>query len=150
MAGDRCSIYRLCRSLLRPGGSSWYVTRVTTFGTYLRDARERAGLSLRELAKRMGVSHVFLGEVERGMRGLPSERWPLVMQLLPGLELQRLAQLDLLRRPVRLDLSDKTPKVQEAGLAFARRIESGNLTETELDYLIKLLKTAGSPEEEGT
>lgn len=119
---------------------------MTTFGTYLRDARERAGLSLRELAKRLGVSHVFLGEVERGLRGLPRERWPLMLQELPTLDEQQLDHLELLRRPVRLDLSDKAPKVQELGLAFARRIESGNLTENELDDLIRLLRGAGRKE----
>lgn len=116
---------------------------MTTFGTYLRDARERAGLSLREMAKRVGVSHVFWGEVERGLRGLPKERWALVMQLLPDLEEERLLELDVLRRPVRLDLSGKTPKVQEVGLTFARRIESDNLTEKDADALMEFLRTLG-------
>lgn len=116
---------------------------MTTFGSYLRDTRERAGISLREMARQLGVSHVYLGEVERGLRGLPQERWPAVVELLPELDERRLAELDQLRRPVRLDLSNKTPKVQEVSLAFARRIESGDVTENEADDLMNFLKSLG-------
>lgn len=51
--------------------------------------------------------------------------------------------LEELRRPVRLDLSDKPPTVQEVSLAFARRIESGNVTENEADDLKKLMESMG-------
>lgn len=116
---------------------------MTTFATYLRDARERAGLSLREAARLLGVSHVFLGEVERGMRALPPARWQAVCEVLP-VTMEKLTELERMRRPVRIDLSNKTPEVQRLGLAFARRIESG-LTEEQLQALKGLL---GNEEDE--
>lgn len=42
----------------------------TSEGRALRDARVRAGLSLREAAKRLRWSAVELGEVERGVAGV--------------------------------------------------------------------------------
>lgn len=40
----------------------------------LREARHKKGLSLRQLGREIGVSHVFIGEVERGKRKLPVDR----------------------------------------------------------------------------
>lgn len=42
------------------------------FGKRVREERVKAGLSLRDLAEATGVSHVTLGEIERGVHG----RWP--------------------------------------------------------------------------
>lgn len=43
-----------------------------TFGDYLRSVRERAGLSLRELAAAVGVSAPYLMRLETGARSKPS------------------------------------------------------------------------------
>lgn len=40
----------------------------------VRDRRRELGMSLRELAEKLGVSHVFLGEVERGTARIPLAR----------------------------------------------------------------------------
>lgn len=37
----------------------------------LREARKARGLSLRGLADRVGISHVYIGEVERGLKPMP-------------------------------------------------------------------------------
>ena len=42
-------------------------------GARLRDAREAAGLSLRQAAKLEACSHVWLGEMERAAKPLPIE-----------------------------------------------------------------------------
>ena len=39
---------------------------LVTLGSMIRAAREARGWSLRDLAKRCGVSHVYIGQVERG------------------------------------------------------------------------------------
>lgn len=53
-----------------------------SFGSYVRDLRTAAGLSQRALAGRLGVSHVYLGEVERGKRDhLIRERWPVLVEI---------------------------------------------------------------------
>jgi transcriptional regulator with XRE-family HTH domain len=44
-----------------------------SLGEYVRDARERAGLSIRELARLAEVNHAFLARVENGERGASAE-----------------------------------------------------------------------------
>lgn len=44
---------------------------MTTAPTALRGYRHAAGLTLRQLAERLGFSHVFMGEIERAIRPLP-------------------------------------------------------------------------------
>ena len=44
-----------------------------TFGTWLRDARGAAGLTLRDLAKQVGCSHAHLSHLEQDRYGRPSE-----------------------------------------------------------------------------
>ncbi|MFI5697066.1 helix-turn-helix domain-containing protein [Kribbella sp. NPDC051586] len=43
-------------------------TQTSTFGTHLRQSRQAAGLSLRQLAARVGYDHSYLSQVERGQR----------------------------------------------------------------------------------
>ena len=49
-------------------------------GTYIRDQRRKAQLSLRKLAERAGVSNPYLSQIERGLRK-PSGRG---LSLVPG------------------------------------------------------------------
>jgi transcriptional regulator with XRE-family HTH domain len=44
------------------------VTGTTAFGSLLRQCRQAAGLSLRQLAARVGYDHSYLAQVERGQR----------------------------------------------------------------------------------
>ncbi|HZX05422.1 helix-turn-helix transcriptional regulator, partial [Kribbella sp.] len=39
-----------------------------TFGSLLRQCRQTAGLSLRQLAAQVGYDHSYLSQVERGQR----------------------------------------------------------------------------------
>ncbi len=41
---------------------------LTDVGTYIRDQRRKAQLSLRKLAERAGVSNPYLSQIERGLR----------------------------------------------------------------------------------
>jgi transcriptional regulator with XRE-family HTH domain len=41
---------------------------VTTLGSYLREQRDAAGMSLRQLAEQAGVSNPYLSQIERGLR----------------------------------------------------------------------------------
>ncbi len=43
-------------------------------GKLIRKARAKRGWSLREAAKRAACSHVYIGEIERGNRGVSAER----------------------------------------------------------------------------
>ena len=50
-------------------GGAGYVVRVNP--TWLRSTRERAGISLREMARRIGVSAPYVCDVEHGRRAVP-------------------------------------------------------------------------------
>ena len=47
-----------------------------TFGEEIRKCRLDKGLTLRDLAKKLKVSHVFIGEVERGVKDISRKHWP--------------------------------------------------------------------------
>jgi len=41
---------------------------VTDLGTYLKDQRQQAQLSLRQVAERAGISNPYLSQIERGLK----------------------------------------------------------------------------------
>lgn len=45
---------------------------VKTFGESVRQRREQLGMSVREMAKRVGMSPIYLSDIERGTRPAPS------------------------------------------------------------------------------
>lgn len=46
---------------------------ISTFGTYLREKRQQNNLSLRELAKQVGLSHIYLYNIECGKKAPPND-----------------------------------------------------------------------------
>jgi transcriptional regulator with XRE-family HTH domain len=58
--------------------------RVGDLGLYLREQREQAKLSLRELAKAAGVSNPYLSQIERGLRKPSAE---VLQQIAKGLQI---------------------------------------------------------------
>lgn len=116
------------------------MAKATGFGSYLRQMRMRAGLSLRDVAAGLGVSHVYLGEVERGVRGaLKQDHWPKLKEILPGVSIEKLNREATLSKPVQLSLEDAPPKYQDLGLALARRIESRDIDQKEMRRLLSIL-----------
>ena len=112
----------------------------TAFGAYLRMKRIKAGLSLREVARELNISHVYLGEVERGVRGpLKRERWKDILRLIPGISLEELERHARTDRPIQLDLRDAPPEYQDLGLALVRWIKEQNLSDRDLRRLKRFL-----------
>lgn len=117
------------------------------FGEYLKRKRVAAGLSLRDVANYIGVSHVTLGEVERGDRpGLKRERWDLLAEVVPGFSVAEVERQMATERPLQLDLSDAPPKYQRLGLELARRMERRDLTESDLDLIMRMLRGTNDDE----
>src|SRR5258705_7718065 len=52
------------------GGETGYMSpvNVSTIGSYIREQREQAKISIRQLAQAAGVSNPYLSQVERGLR----------------------------------------------------------------------------------
>lgn len=112
----------------------------TAFGRFLKAKRMAAGISLRALGNVLEISHVYLGEVERGVRpALNKEWWPKVASAVPGVSTAELAALAAESRPVQLNLENAPPHYRELGLALARRIENQDFSKDELRELMKMI-----------
>lgn len=112
------------------------------YGALLRQRRLEAGLSLRDVANQLGVSHVFLADVERGLRGpLKAEHEPVLLKTIGNMKLGELERARALSRPVKITLENTPAQYQDLTLAFARRIERQNLGEKKLKQLLELLNS---------
>ncbi len=110
------------------------------FGRYLRGCRSEAKISLRSAAKNLGVSAVYLGEVERGVRPpFKESRWEDIAKAIPNVYLDTLRRLSANTKPIQLDLRDSPPQYQNLALALARRVEKQNLSIGEIDKLFSIL-----------
>lgn len=111
------------------------------FGRYLRQCRVDANVSLRAAARAIGVSAVYLGEVERGVRPpLREEHWDAVLRAVPLVRREKLERFSVRSKPVQLDLRNAPPAYRDLGAALARRIDRRNLSQTELERLMSILE----------
>ena len=103
-----------------------------TMGQRLRELRDRAGFSLREVAKAAKISAPFLCDVELGRRFPTNETLALIAQKLHASadDLKkhdhRSALADLKR------LAEGSPSLGAAVRALVGQVQSGNLTPDEL------------------
>ena len=117
------------------------VVRPSRFGSYLRQARVASGLSLRQVANALKISHVYLGEVERGVRGpLREEYWDGLLKAIPTLTRGELERQAAASRPLEMDISDAPPRYQDLAMALARRLKNRDLTIGQISRLLKVLK----------
>jgi predicted transcriptional regulator len=91
-----------------------------TPGQYLREVRLEAGLSLRAAAEALEVSHVFLGECERGRSPVPDGLMSRLGRLFPRFDTAHYRALADATKPVRIDVRDKNPAVQRAAVVLSR------------------------------
>ena len=108
------------------------------FGIYLRQRRTAAGKSLREVAAHLGISHVYLGEVERGRRRtLQEHHWDALVEIVGTITKTELRGVSAQSEP--LDAA----RVKEPGrgvvLALARKLDEGGITESEASRLLSIL-----------
>jgi transcriptional regulator with XRE-family HTH domain len=116
----------------------------STFGRYLRQKRGEARLSLRAVADRLGVSHVFLSEVERGVRTMINrDRWEALIRAIPGVTMEELGRHADRSKPIQLDLTDAPPLYQDLALCLARRMQKRDIPNDELQRLIRCLQGGG-------
>ena len=121
--------------------SSETLVQPSPFGSYLRQVRVESGLSLRQVASALKISHVYLGEVERGVRGpLRQEHWDGLLKAIPTLTRVELERHAAASRPLAMDISDAPPRYQDLAMALARRLKNRDLTVGQISRLLKVLK----------
>ena len=109
-----------------------------SLGKRLHELRDRADLSLRELAKRVGISGPFLSDIELGRR-FPSEEILAKLVSALNVSLEHLKQYD--NREPMADLKrlmDSNPKLGFAFRTAVEKIKSGELTAE--DIIVRLGK----------
>jgi transcriptional regulator with XRE-family HTH domain len=99
-----------------------------------------AGLSLRVAAEKIGVSHVFLADVERGVRPLSAEREPLLLAALNNLTQTELDEARALSRPIKITLANTPDRYVDLTIALARRYERDDLSDTKVNRILEILK----------
>jgi transcriptional regulator with XRE-family HTH domain len=110
-----------------------------SLGQRLRELRDRADLSLRELAKRIGISSPFLSDIELGRR-FPSEEILEKLAAALNVSLAELKKYDN-REPIAdlKRLMDSDPKLGFAFRTAVEKLKSGELTAD--DIIARLTKS---------
>lgn len=111
------------------------------FGTRVRELRKEAGLSLRELARRVKIDFTYLSKVELERVDPPSDR--VIRDLARELEADEEEMLALAAKVSQDDLREVVGRAPEAGLLF-RRLQSGKLTRSQIKRMLEITE-----EEEG-
>ncbi len=106
-----------------------------SFGDLIRSNRRKLNLSLQDVADALGVTAVYVSEVERGKRPpFVTERLPALAKVL-SIEFNDLLRAAWsIRKAIDFDPESSSDKQFEALATLAR----GGLSETELDAILKI------------
>jgi transcriptional regulator with XRE-family HTH domain len=123
---------------------------MTPFGMKIRELRKQRGVSMKDMARAIGVTPAYLSALEHGHRGLPS--WYLVQRIIAYFnviwdEAEDIARLARISHPrVVVDTSGLSPKATELANRLAEQIS--DLDDTEIDRHIALLIASGNSAKE--
>jgi transcriptional regulator with XRE-family HTH domain len=115
---------------------------MTPFGARVRELRKKRGVTLREMARDIGVSGAYLSALEHGKRSRPS--WHLVQRIITYFnviwdEAEELAGLARLSHPkVTIDTSGLSPEATELANRLAAGI--GKLDPSVVRILLERIK----------
>lgn len=115
-----------------------------TFGEYLREKRLAAGISLRKLADDLEITHVYLGEVERGKRRtLPESYWPDLVRRVPGISEAGLRAAADISAKVTIDPADHQGEVRDLAIVLARKLATGDVSNDKARKMLRILQGEG-------
>ena len=123
---------------------------MTPFGVKIRELRRQRGVSMKDMARAIGVTPAYLSALEHGHRGLPS--WYLVQRIIAYFnviwdEAEDIARLARISHPrVVVDTSGLSPKATELANRLAEQIS--DLDDTEINRHIALLIASGNSAKE--
>lgn len=111
------------------GGIKDQAKKVGTIGSFIREQREQAQVSLRQLSKLAGVSNPYLSQIERGLRKPSAE---ILQQIANGL---RISAEQLYVRAGILETRDGDPQIITAIISDVA------LTERQKNVLIEIYES---------
>jgi len=104
------------------------------FGSYIREKRVEEDVSMRQAAKHIGVSHVYLSKVERGKVGPLAEKyWDDLLELVPSLDRNKLRFLAQISGPIEFDIEGADSLEKRAVVAFKRKLKNDDLPREKLE-----------------
>lgn len=92
-----------------------------TFGQYIRELRQIAGLSLRELARRVGITAPYLSDIESGYRH-PSDKNLVALAMQLGTDQDDLRRFD--PRPPTKEMEKLIDANPDFSFAFRQVVEA--------------------------
>lgn len=107
-------------------------------GQYIRKHRLAAGLSLRDLAAQLGVSHVFLGGIERGAKSIPDHMVERLAACVSGIKTKTLRKHMAEVAPARFEIMRAGEVERNLAAAFARKADIG-FSDHEIEVLKSIL-----------
>ena len=105
------------------------------FGARVRKLRKEAGLSLRELAGRVGIDFTYLSKVELEHVDPPSDR--VICSLARELKVGEEEMLALAAKVSQAEVRKVVERIPEAGTVF-RRLQSGGLSRSQIRRMLKI------------
>ena len=112
---------------------------VSPFGVYLRQKRAASGKSLREVAEALSITHVYLGEVERGRRRvLPVKYWKRLVRTIPEMSVDELRLAAETSEPI--DPATMVGRERDVVVALARTLKEEGMSEALAKKLLQLLR----------
>ena len=108
-----------------------------TLGERIRELREAQDLSLREFAKKIGVSPAFMSDVELGRRQ-PSDKHLASLVRILGTSMEEIKEFDT--RPPVDEFRRKAMSNPEYGFAFRRMVDENVSSKELLEFIDQRVK----------
>jgi len=119
------------------------MAKLTPFGREVRKRRAERGETQADVARSLGVSVAFWSSIETGKKNISDDLLAKVIQHfeLPAGVAERLRELaEASRDEVKINMHRLNDPTRELIAGFARKFESGGLSEKQLELLRKALK----------
>ena len=125
------------------------INQSSDFGEVVRRRRLKARITLRAMARELGVSAAYVSDIELGHRNPPQDEMLAKIADLLDLDRDRLEYLAVFsRRRVSIDMRDKDRSglERQMAVAFARRWDQGRIPDSVVEEILKALREGDDAE----
>jgi predicted transcriptional regulator len=111
-----------------------------TPGDYLNLKRTQSGLSLRDVASLIGVSHVTIGDYEHNVLPVSIDRSLTLERIIPGFLADEFNELQSRFRHVVIETQDRSEQFRRLIVKLSRRGVEQSVSDTIISVMISLLE----------